>query len=786
MPTQFARLLRPPGPGQADPLVDKLKRREPDAEREIARRYNRKIADRSRAIPEPAKGAAYDSYDPRLLALLWTLADNADALRALGQRSHLTIPVPAEYLALSDDLLARLWELGRDGSGLEELWRRRGLLPVAAPGPETPENVLGYLCWREQAGAWDELLRRYALLDIQLCADDDADYPRAEAQLLERFRLGRVPRPCQSAREFAAVAAAKLLHLVPLWDYVAYPSIEHMLVKASHNELRDMARAGRRRASLSADELPEPADLRRVLPGPAELQDALAHLPLEERVVRKAQNGLDLTGDELDWAARRNLAARDIVESSAEQLAAERAAVARWLADNRSPTGDLLNKVFPWYKPTQFGKASRVARLRLLIDETERYLGPLIADAPDEARALQRQVRVAMDELLQRTASGNRPARKGRVRPGPVACFEGLDEASRRLLHLLGDRPLDRRRADVLARLIDTTALFGEQFPVLVKLAACRRLTRVVPGTDDVADWLDAGQQWLSSLHEEDRERCRGFSEALSQQPLLALRASGGSHLLLAWLQSTQQPGPAETRLSHVDRAWWLSRDRKDLAEPAEALAEFSRAAKWPAAAEVAARMLRQLGPAPDACWSAECELRACLGQLRARRRDVSARLEAGRRLVGQLRDAAVPVADWPGRLEAMDVGGEDEALYREVSVAADTPAAPPALGLLALWLQSAGESRFSERALKDLTLLWSLTHDPWYTWPAGVPAQVAGLIAAAREADWPRLADAAARLFRRAPDLSGVGRTAGEELRAALQRLARRRGQRNRMRRTT
>jgi len=70
MPTQFSRLLRPPASGQADPLADKLKHRDPDAEREIARRYNRKITDRSRTIPEPPDGGPYDTYHPRLLALL--------------------------------------------------------------------------------------------------------------------------------------------------------------------------------------------------------------------------------------------------------------------------------------------------------------------------------------------------------------------------------------------------------------------------------------------------------------------------------------------------------------------------------------------------------------------------------------------------------------------------------------------------------------------------------------------------------------------------------------------
>ncbi len=789
MPTQFSRLLRPPAPGQADPLVDKLKRRDPDAEREIARRYNRKIADRNRTIPEPSRGGPYDTYDPRLLALLWTLADNADALRALARLRGLAEPAAADYAALNNDFLAHLWKLGRDGTALERLWQRQGLLPVGAVGPATPENVLGFLGWRQHAGAWDELLHRYALFDIQLYADDDKEYPRAEAQLLERFRLQRVPRACQTAREFAAIAAAKLLHLVPLWDYVAYPSIEHLLVKATHNELRDLARAGRRRPALSTDEVHEAADLARVAPGSAELQDALARLPIEERVVRKAQNGFDLADDEIDWAARRNLAAREGADPSAGALTAERAAVARWLAENRSPTGDHLSKVFPWYKATQFGKASRLARLRLLLDESERYLGPLAAGVLAEIGELRRRVRRGMDELLRRTASGNRPGKKSRPRPGPVACFEEWDEAARRLLHRLGDRPLDRRLADAFARLRDTLALFAELFPVLVKLAACRRLARAIPAAAGLAAWLEAGQQWLSSLHEEDRERCQSFAAALADEG--AVPAPGALQLLLAWLQSTQQAGPAEARLVYADRAWWLCQGHEDLAEPADTLAEFARAGKWAAAAETAALMLRRLGRAPAVCWSAECELRACLERLRARRRDLSARLDAGRRLLAHLREngplvPAARLADWSGRLEGLDGDAEDAALYAEVSARAAAAAAPPALGQLALWLQPAAESRFSERALKDLTLLWSLTHDPWYSWPAGVPPEVAGLIAAAREGDWPRLADSAARLLRRGTDLSGLSRSAGDEFRAALQRLAHRRGQRSRARRTS
>jgi len=787
MPTQFSRLLRPPASGQADPLADKLKHRDPAAEPEIARRYHRKITDRRRTTPEPPDGGPYDTYHPRLLALLWTLADNSDALRALGRRLNLPVPNPPDHAALSDELLVRLWNLGRDGAALEQLWRRQGLLPVAAVGPDTPENVLGFLCWRQHPGAGDELLRRYALYDIQLRADDDKEYPRAEAQLLERFRLRRVPRACQTPREFAALASAKLLHLVSVWDYLAYPSIEHMLVKASHNELRDLRRTGRRRQSVSTDDVPETADLARAVPTAADLRDVLARLSHEERVIRKAQNGIDLADDELDWAARRNLTAGGAEPSAEEEVAAERERVARWLADNRSPTGDHLNKIFPWYKPTQFGKASRVARLRLLIDEADRYLDQLSGDAPAEARAVRRQVRQGMDELLRRTVSGNRPGQKRQPRTGPVACFVELDEASRRLLHLLGDRPLDRRRADAFARLRDTLALFADLFPVLVKLAACRRLARVVPAAAGLAGWLDAGQQWLSSLHEKDRERCHAFAESFA-----ALDGRGGAlQLLLAWLRSTQHPGPVEARLLHADRAWWLSQGSGELAEPADTLAESARLAKWSIAAETADQMLRHLGRAPAVCWSSSCELRTCLERLRAARRDLPARLDACRRLLSHLRQNGWPVpsqrlADWSGRVEGLEGDAEDGVLHAEVGAHAAAPAASPALGLLALWLQPATESPFSERALKDLTLLWSLTHDPWYTWPAGVPPGVAGLIAAAREGNWPRLADAAARLLRQGHDLSGVSRSAGEEFRAALQRLAHRRGQRSRARRTS
>src|SRR5262249_28063583 len=156
----------------------------------------------------------------------------------------------------------------------------------------------------------------------------------------------------------------------------------------------------------------------------------------------------------------------------------------------------------------------------------------------------------------------------------------------------------------------DTFALFADEFPVLVKLAACRRLMDAVgPEAAALAAWLDAGQKWLSSLHKEDRERCAAFAEALA--PLQAARQGrdpAALQLLLAWLQSPLQPGPVGLRLRHAARAWTLAAGRDDLADAAHELAEFAYAGKWGPAAETAAELLRRLGPPSAVCWSAEGE----------------------------------------------------------------------------------------------------------------------------------------------------------------------------------
>jgi hypothetical protein len=124
-----------------------------------------------------------------------------------------------------------------------------------------------------------------------------------------------------------------------------------------------------------------------------------------------------------------------------------------------------------------------------------------------------------------------------------------------------------------------------EAFPILRKLAACRRLVYwllyagfpppEVPVLGRLCDWLDGGQ-WLATFGREDRERSAFFHRWLT-----ALRdrfqddSLAAVDLLLLWLQATQEPGEPGRPLLDADRAWWLrhcplSAIRSPLAAPAE------------------------------------------------------------------------------------------------------------------------------------------------------------------------------------------------------------------------
>ena len=112
---------------------------------------------------------------------------------------------------------------------------------------------------------------------------------------------------------------------------------------------------------------------------------------------------------------------------------------------------------------------------------------------------------------------------------------------------------------------------FLDSFPILVKLAACRRLVywllhagfppQEVPILSGLSDWLDGGR-WLATFGREDRAQAELF-----RRRLLALRdqSRGDSRtaldLLLLWLESTREPGEPDGRLLDADRSWWLQHD---------------------------------------------------------------------------------------------------------------------------------------------------------------------------------------------------------------------------------
>lgn len=790
MHTQYSRLLDGPALPAPSPLLRRLHDRDPAAEREIARRFNRKHKDRRLHIAAPPDGAAYDAYPPRLLALLWALAHNTDALAALARSLGTTLPADLDLSLFPDALLEALWGLGRDGDALAELWRRQRLLPVVVVHATTPEPVLGFLAWyHHRADAFDELLRRYGLYDLLRTSESAAEHHKAAARFLERFRFRRVPPPYQSAHEFAGVVSAKLVVLVRQWDYVAYPSLEHLLVKAVHNQVRDDRRR-RRLMSLSTgpDRPPDPPELTRVAPSSAaELQDFLARrLPLEERVIRKAQNGIELTDEELTWALERNLAARGVAKPTKRQRLAARVEVIEWLAEHPAPSGKDLAGFFPWYRPTAFGKAARSARLLLLCEAVRNNLRLLLRGAEPELREAASQLERCLDELLRRAGGAGRPERAAAA--GPVACFTALEEARDRLFDGLAAPSLTEPQADALERCREDLESFLDHFPILRKLAACRRLVAELTAVEDepaaaalrpLAAWLDGGQQWLSSFHQEDKAQAAAVAESL--RPYLDGRppaAGAALRLLRLWLAATGEPGAVEPRLGALDLAWRQTSDaagREALAE----LIEQAHRGRWDDVSHAAERLLAiRAGPSADGEPS-----RLALLQLRSFR-PRPRQQEACGRLVAYLHDSGEPFRWLAAHGEEL-LGADDgpSRLAAEVSafLAAhpgdDAPAARATLQLLGLWLRPPGASRLAEPALEALDLLWRHTHDPWYDWPAETAGRVRELIAFAAAGEAPALAAAARRLLRQFPDESRVGRGAAEEFRAALQRLARVRG---------
>jgi hypothetical protein len=808
MTTQYVRLLHS-ARGQPDLLLEQLRQMQRTAEQELARRYNACHSNRVRHILIPDNKWSYDDFDPVLLALLWGLAENQFALCALARRFDLTLPDTLTYAMMCPSTLNHLWQLGRDGNALVEWWTREKKLPVPAITADTSEDVLGLLCWfshgkPEGTAAWNELLRRYGLFDILRFDESDARYPGAEARFLERFRRSRWPQPFQSAHEFASVFADKLFHLVPRWDYVAFPSIEHMLVRAVENFTRDQRRRNhQRRAEADASEQARGiAEKGRGSPSHmVEVIDLLVNqMDVDERLIRKALEGIDLNDEELDHAARCNLKYDGFDTPTQKQVDDEVERLAEWLASNRGAKGQKLRECLPWFRPTRFGKEARLSRLQRYQSETRLALTVLLKGAGNDLQELAERVNTAAEKLRARTASGNRPSRKQIDPQSPVACFEEYDTGWRELLHQLGNRRLSDLEDDSLASARDAFQGFGNEFPILVKLAACRQLVGELPNApalSAVASWLDAGTRWLSSFRKADRQRVAELTPALKALlPTLQGSEHAALRLLLLWLHSTDDSGLPDARLLALTRVWRYCRELPSgivgLDELTHVMVEQAAAGKWRGVGETAHALLAHLGEPPDVSWSVACELRCDLERLRIRWGDLPARLKACRVLLDYgKKNASEEVRKWLTACEVRfsalpETELVDAHLALEVRICSEAIAKQAnggllsALRLLALWTEPAPESRFSEAALRDLDKLWWFSHDAWHDCSAEVAVQIEALIEAATRGDWQQLASRAASLLRGIPDLSLNSRLGtAQDFRNALTRLARRRGQR-------
>ncbi len=198
----------------------------------------------------------------------------------------------------------------------------------------------------------------------------------------------------------------------------------------------------------------------------------------------------------------------------------------------RKATCEDLRQCLPWFRPTRFGREARLGRLNLFQDKARRGLAVLLKGASADLRQLADRVDQAAEKLLARTVSGNRPSRKSADPPSPVSCFEEYDDGWRCLLHQLGNhRPLSHCEADALADVRNAFIPFGDEFPILMKLAACRRLVRQLRESRPnaaalvaLAAFLDEGTQWLSSFTERDRQRVAQLTPGRRKPPSLLSR----------------------------------------------------------------------------------------------------------------------------------------------------------------------------------------------------------------------------------------------------------------------
>jgi DNA-directed RNA polymerase specialized sigma24 family protein len=397
-----------------------LQRRDRFAEMELLRLYNRNRS--AGRLEEPAPQDGYLAYPRVLLAVLWALVANADALRALGRQLRLNVPEPFCCDTMPDRLLGQLWRLGRDGTALRTLWHRRGLLPVENVDARTPEAVLGFLAWHEQRGdARDELLRRYCLLGA------------TPGEFLQRFKRRRAPWPYESVDDFFQDVLVKFLEQVETWDYLGYPALEHRLFRSVRNLIIDRIRREARQPRATDPPVLEDAPAEESPDAAPVLAEEVP--PLAFRVVLKAKFSVELTAEELDWSAGQNLEQRGLAAPTAEQRLRERQRIGAWLQQHPGPAGQQLAECFLWHAPCKFDRALRDWKLRQAANRAAAAAGrrgsgpagPAIrrgADRPDPARLRRPPPAAAGDRAALRGATGGgrptvAPARAVPAQPLP-------------------------------------------------------------------------------------------------------------------------------------------------------------------------------------------------------------------------------------------------------------------------------------------------------------------------------------------------------------------------------
>jgi hypothetical protein len=474
-----------------------------------------------------------------------------------------------------------VWTLGRDADALEELWRRRGLWPVATVDEATADAVVGYLWWRYRlTAARDELFRRYHR---------------------------------HAATDWGQTAAVKLLETCDRWDYLNYPDLRRLLGTSLGRAAIDLGTARNRQPFPGSDlgEVTSPLDDRAPPPEAAvDARDSLeAAVPLELRAIAKlkfnsAESPLELTADEMSYLVTRDWQhAHPGTDPPGRWARQERDDIETWMANHPKPTGEEVRARFPWYNPVKAGQALRTWRLRRHADRNSELLGRLLAGAGDETEALAFRLQDGMDELTGRVA-------------GAVPAFAALEETAAALGPLLRANPRGDDAADALAEWQANLADFAAAFRALAKGAACWRLARrladkgLPPSADgplrQLGAWLEK-RPWLATSSTEDKDAARAHAERLAgTRADLDGDRRAALELLLLRLRAVSEVDPPPPWLCELDRAWWQGHEPGHAWPPAvpdgaNALVVACAAADWPEAArQVVALCDRLSGPAAE------------------------------------------------------------------------------------------------------------------------------------------------------------------------------------------